>query len=149
MWEFKLGNFFAQLQICRSIFAKQLKNEDTVLNVVFEGFSQTSILSLISTVPGIIDLSRPQSKVLSPKYLSESPFKNLKKSCEIMIMEIQPELLKKMNYTIKKSHNRTHFCQLQLMKIRMRGTCFGIFLTSNIIHRWNFQKRPQWKTFRR
>ena len=57
-------------------------------------------------------LTRPpkQTKVLNTKYFFESPSENLKLSCEILIVEIQPE---KMSLAKGKGHHELHFCQLQ------------------------------------
>ena len=110
------------------------------MSLVIKGFPQTSIPPLISTIPGIIDLPRVRRKVLNrPKkntkrYFSESPFENLKLSCEILIVEIQPVLLEKMRLIIRKSHYKSHFGQFQAKKLRKQGTFSGICLSSKFIH---------------
>ena len=71
---------FPCIQTCLIYFCKRSKNENTLLNLVFRGFPQTSIQPLISAILGIIDLSGFRSKVLSPKYFSESRSENLKLS---------------------------------------------------------------------
>ena len=57
------------------LFFKIKKNENTVLNLVFKAFPQSSIPPLASIILGIINLSGLRSKVRSLMYLSGHPLK--------------------------------------------------------------------------
>ena len=61
------------------------------------------------------------SGLRSSRYASESPSKLLKLSCESLIREIQSVFLEEINLTIGKSHNKSHFCQLQPMRVPIQG----------------------------
>ena len=141
------GIFFCSITKFLINFCKQFKDENTVMNLVFKSFPQISISQLISTIHGIIEieLSGLQSKIINPRYFSESPFEKLKLSCEILIVEIPPVLLQKRSLTIEKSLDNSHFCQVQPMKVLMQGSYFGIRLSRNLMHVWSCPLRPCWK----
>ena len=104
------------------------------MSLIFKSFPQTSIPLLTSAILGITNLTRSPKQNTKPKVFSEISFENLKLSCEILIVRIQPVLLDKMSLTIEKSHYKLNFCQFQPKGLRRQGLYFGTCLLSNLMH---------------
>ena len=89
MFFFEIRNMTAPKKFLTNFCTQLKKNEITVLSLVFEGFPQTSIPPLKSTILGNDDLRDLRSKVV----LNTKHFKNLKMFRANSIVEIQPVVL--------------------------------------------------------
>ena len=122
--------FFAKFIFFSSFCKKKWKIGNSFLILVFKGFPQISIPSLISAFFGITELSRLRSKIRRPRYFSAPPSKTLKISCEILILEIQRVLIRKMSLTIEKSRYKSDFYHFQ--PVRMQGILFKRVYRENL-----------------
>ena len=104
------------------------KNE-SVLTLVFRGFPQISLPSLFSGFVGIVTLAEPRSKTQQPRSIFESPFENIKRSREALILEIQPVALKN-EFDYRKSDYKSQF-----LRMPKQATYVAIRLSSNFTWR--------------
>ena len=70
-------------------------------------------------------------------YFSASLLEYLKLTYAISIVEIQPVQSKERSLTIEKSHNNSHFRQIEPMRLRIAGELFRKCLSNDIEQRWN------------
>ena len=72
-----------------------LKNDESVLNLIFEGFPQISFPPFFSALVGNIKFLGFKRTVQTPKYIFQSHSENMKLSIETLILEMQLVILQK------------------------------------------------------
>ena len=115
------------------------------MNLVFKAFPRISIPPMIPAIHGIMTLSGLLSKIQGPMCSSESPSKNLILSWEILIVEIQPVLLKKLSLTLEKNRYKLHFWQIQPRKVRIQEISseyvYPVTLHTDRMVQWDLDRR--------